>query len=159
MQNSSFRSSMAEQSGGCGGAGEEGLIMNLDDAQGMNLKEIADLLLEPVARVKRALKDGPELRPLGEAKARIMERRYELRSVVRFVAFYRRWEARQRREKKDRQSKEEKKRYASDSRALLERARSLLAKASADITTASKLMRRDDAPAEDRRAARRRAVT
>jgi hypothetical protein len=129
--------------------------MNLEDGQGMNLKEIADLLLEPVIRVKRALKDGPELRPLGEAKARVMERRYELQSVVRFVAFYRRWEARQRREKKDRQSKAEKKRYASDSQALLDRARSLLTRASADITMASKLMRRDDASEEDRRAYRR----
>lgn len=131
------------------------MSMSRDDGQGMNLKEIADLLLEPVARVKRALKDGPELRPLREEKTRIMERRYELQSVVRFVAFYRRWEDRARREKKERASKEEKAKYASDYQALLDRARNLLAKASDDITTASKLMRRDVASTQDRRAYRR----
>lgn len=119
------------------------MSMSRDDAQGMNLKEIADLLLEPVARVKRALKDGPELRPLGKEKATIMEQRYELWSVVRFVAFYRRWEARLRREKRDREKKAAKVRYVTDPKVLLSRARSLLKQASEDITEASNLMRRD----------------
>jgi hypothetical protein len=107
----------------------------------MNLKEISDLLLEPVARVKRALKDGPGLQPLGREKATIMEQRYELQSVLRFVAFYRRWEARLRREKKDREKKAAKVRSVSDPQALLNRARSLLKQASADILEASNRMR------------------
>lgn len=111
------------------------------DTQGMNLKEISDLLLEPVARVKRALKDGPGLQPLGRGKATIMEQRYDLRSVLRFVAFYRRWEARRRRERQDREKKAAKERSISDPRALLSRARSLLKQANADIIEAANLMR------------------
>lgn len=116
--------------------------MNREDVQGMNLQEIAVLLLEPVSRVRRALKDGPELQLIGEGRGS-MERRYELRSVVRFVAFYRQWEARLRHEKKERARKEEAARYALDPRARLRRARAEISKASADIAAASKGMRHE----------------
>ena len=116
--------------------------MNRDDADGMSLQEIADLMLEPVTRVKRALKDGPELRLLGEER-RGRERRYELRSVVRFVAFYRLWEARRQIEKREKAKKAEAARYVSDPRARLSRALKEIARASADITAASKAMRHE----------------
>jgi hypothetical protein len=116
--------------------------MNRDNAEGMNLQEIADLLLEPVARVKRALKDGPELRLIGGGRTS-MERRYELRSVMRFVAFYRLWEERLRREKKEKVKKAEAARHASDPRGLLGKARTEIARASADIAAASKAMRHE----------------
>jgi hypothetical protein len=116
--------------------------MNCDDVQGMSLQEIADLMLEPVTRVRRALKKGPELRVLVGGR-NDWERRYELRSVVQFVAFYRRWEEKLRREKKERAKKAEAARYASDPRALLRKARTGLARASADIATASKAMRHE----------------
>jgi hypothetical protein len=114
--------------------------MNHDDMDGMNLQEIADLLLESVSRVRRALKEGPEMRVLVEGKSR-WEQRYELRAVVRFVAFYRRWEERSRREKKEKAKKAEAALYAADPRALLSRARAGLARASADIAAAAKAMR------------------
>jgi hypothetical protein len=116
--------------------------MNHDDMDGMNLQEIADLLLEPVTRVRRALKEGPELQVLVRGRSG-WERRYELRAVVGFVAFYRRWEERSRREKKEKARKAEAARYASDSQALLSRARTALARASADIAATSKAMRHE----------------
>jgi hypothetical protein len=112
------------------------------ELRGMTLQEIAKTLLEPVSRVKKALAESqesgldPKLLEVGDG-----ERLYDLRSVVGFVAFYRLWEKRQQTERHIRTQKAREARFATDPRALLSRAVGQLAKARADIATASKAMR------------------
>jgi hypothetical protein len=114
--------------------------MSREDAEGISLQKIADTLLEPLSRVKRALA-AFEAAGLALRECDGRERMYEVRSVIPFMAFYRLWEHRQRIEKQANQRKRQEKLYATDPRALLRRAQTELAKARADIASASKAMR------------------